>query len=828
MSKPAVIEEIEKLLGLKMTEARTYGDDRLSSLMRYKKGAPRYAVDKTGRLIGLNLSDIGLSDETLEKVLSIEDLKKEDLQVLNLSYNGLTEFRLSRDLLNLTYLNLEDNPLIFPEKSVLDQGKEFTLQYLKDLLTQGEREVFEVKMLIVGEGGVGKTTLWEKLQNPNHPVPLTKDKQPMTVGIEIREGWSFNHLDRPNTPFLVNLWDFGGQEIQYMTHQFFLTRRSFYVLLADGRKEIANFSYWFKVINLLGYDENQKEPLPVLVVLNEQGNPITDIPYDPNEVKNDFPNLEIIRRDVDLKEKEGRFASLVHEIKNILCRRIEHLPLSIPLVWDLVRQDLSELKKERNHIGFEEKFTSICKGHGIEDKTQLKNLSQWFHDLGLILHYQDDPRLANFIILNPQWAVNAIYEILRHESVEKNQGRFKESLLLEVWEEKGYSMQERANLINLMIKDSFEVCFAAEEKGESIFIAPQLLPKKSPDFKWSKETGNLRYTYQYPFMPKGLIWRLIVRLHKYLEDNEEGNKVIWKLGMVLEQEGSRALIKETTDAKTGGEVIEIEIRGEKGESCRFLLKTIRDELDHIHKRSFPSLRYYEKIPCHCEKCYHSDEPQFYELSNLKDRLEQGQMTVECGKSYKPIFVKRLLEGVFAGERAPEFKNQLKKPRTDKHHIFISYAHEDEIYKDKLIKQLATLKRQQLIETWNDHDLVAGEWDSQIETAMENADIFLLLITDNFLSSDYIMSKEVIRAYEKYKEGTVKIFPIICDYCDWEDAPISELETAFHGVDKVEKNVWLGRFKYFPKNGTPISDCPNPSKAYLEVVKSLKEEIKRNE
>ncbi|MCW5204714.1 hypothetical protein VU02_02135, partial [Desulfobulbus sp. N2] len=135
-------------------------------------------------------------------------------------------------------------------------------------LLEGLRDAFEVKMLIVGEGETGKTTLWNLLQNPKHPVP--DDRQQSTVGIQIKEGLEFQHLDRPDDTFYVNLWDFGGQEIQYMTHQFFLTRRSFYVLLADARREAANFPYWLDIINLLGRDSEKKEQLPVLVVLNEK------------------------------------------------------------------------------------------------------------------------------------------------------------------------------------------------------------------------------------------------------------------------------------------------------------------------------------------------------------------------------------------------------------------------------------------------------------------------------------------------------------------------------------------------------------------------------
>ncbi|GAB4429614.1 MAG: hypothetical protein OHK0039_48250 [Bacteroidia bacterium] len=85
--------------------------------------------------------------------------------------------------------------------------------------------------------------------------------------------------------------------------------------------------------------------------------------------------------------------------------------------------------------------------------------------MGIILHYQDDDLLADFIILDPQWAVNAVYEVLRHKEVLQNQGRFDRRFLSKVLSEKGYQVHERSRFTTLMLKDSFEVCFRAEEAG---------------------------------------------------------------------------------------------------------------------------------------------------------------------------------------------------------------------------------------------------------------------------------------------------------------------------------------------------------------------------
>ncbi|MBK8193475.1 MAG: hypothetical protein IPK76_09775 [Lewinellaceae bacterium] len=227
-----------------------------------------------------------------------------------------------------------------------------------------------------------------------------------------------------------------------MTHQFFLTRRSFYVLLADGRRENHNFSYWFKIINLLGREEDAPDNLPVLVVLNEKGNPIARLPYDPETVRDDFPKLDIIRREVDFANKnDGRFDALRSTIQDILCHRMAHLPLKFPANWNEVRLELYRLRNPQNQIESEEfegssnaeplvnpeirnhinsvEFERICEEKGVHKPQSRDDLSQWLHDLGVILHFHEDPVLADFIVLNPQWAANAVYEIMKYPEILK-------------------------------------------------------------------------------------------------------------------------------------------------------------------------------------------------------------------------------------------------------------------------------------------------------------------------------------------------------------------------------------------------------------------------
>ena len=120
--------------------------------------------------------------------------------------------------------------------------------------------LYEAKLLIIGEGGAGKTSLAKKIEDENYKL---KPEEKSTEGIDVIQ-WKFT---QPNgKEFRVNIWDFGGQEIYHQTHQFFLTKRSLYVLVADTRRENTDFYWWMKVAELLS------ENSPILIIKNEKQN----------------------------------------------------------------------------------------------------------------------------------------------------------------------------------------------------------------------------------------------------------------------------------------------------------------------------------------------------------------------------------------------------------------------------------------------------------------------------------------------------------------------------------------------------------------------------
>jgi len=136
-------------------------------------------------------------------------------------------------------------------------------------------------------------------------------------------------------------------------------------------------------------------------------------------------------------------------------------------------------------------------------------------------------------------------------------------------------------------------------------------------------------------------------------------------------------------------------------------------------------------------------------------------------------------------------------------LFFSYSHKDEDLRDKLEVHLAMLKRQLVIETWHDRRIVAGDdFAGRIGEELERADIILLLVSPDFLASDYCYDIEMNRAIERHEAGDARIIPVILRPCDWHGAPFGKLNAA-------------------PKDGKPVSTWPDVDGAFLDIVKAIK-------
>jgi hypothetical protein len=136
-------------------------------------------------------------------------------------------------------------------------------------------------------------------------------------------------------------------------------------------------------------------------------------------------------------------------------------------------------------------------------------------------------------------------------------------------------------------------------------------------------------------------------------------------------------------------------------------------------------------------------------------------------------------------------------------LFISYSHRDEKALERLHTHLAMLRREGAIEEWFDREILAGDdIDKEIGGALRESDIFLALISPDFLASNYCYEREMKTALERNDEGTLRVIPIILEPCDWKSSP-------------------LGKLKALPKDGKPVSIRTNENTAYLDVITELR-------
>ncbi|MDC0834037.1 COR domain-containing protein [Geitlerinema sp. CS-897] len=520
----------------------------------------------------------------------------------------------------------KDNPLQTPPYEVCERGIEAIRDYYRQLREVGTEKLYEAKLLIVGEAGAGKTTLAQKIKDANYQLA----DEASTEGIDVLH-WQFDCPD--GTPFRVNIWDFGGQEIYHATHQFFLTKRSLYAIVADNRKENDNLYYWLSIVELLAGKS------PVLLVLNEKGNRKRDI--NEGQLRGRFLQLKATLP-TNLASNRG-----LEDILTQIRHYISHLPHvgdELPATWVRVRKALEE--NPRNTMSLEA-YLQLCEENGFTRRKDKLQLSGYLHDLGVCLHFQDDPLLEKTVILKPTWATDAVYKVLDNPTVTQNLGCFSRDDLAQIWSDDSYEGLQ-GELLQLMMR--FQLCYELPNQPKH-FIATQLLSANQPNYDWD-ETANLILRYKYDFMPKGILTRFIVAFHPDIANDSQNEQVVWRTGVVLEKDGAWAEVVEFYEQR------ELKIRV-VGRNRRDLLTVVLHELDKIHG-SFHHLKYDKLIPCNCDRCRNTQTPYFYKFEELKERLAHNKLNVECGKPpYRDVSVRQLIDDVMVREVIPDEKAFLR-------------------------------------------------------------------------------------------------------------------------------------------------------------------------
>lgn len=566
------------------------------------------------RLTRLNFEN-NIIESVSEKVA---DLGR--LYYLNLDGNNLKD--LSEKIANmpgLKELKISENPFDILPPEIIARGIESIRNFFKEL---DEKDfLYEVKLIIVGEGRVGKTCLSQALIEDVYEL----QEEESTEGINI-DRWiipkeeisKFNpKIDRD---FQINIWDFGGQEIYHSTHQFFLTKRSIYLMVTESRKEDRHddFFYWLNIIRLLGRNS------PVMMVLNKCDQPTKELPI--KEYQSSFNNIISFNK-ISLKPGyEDKLNAFKHNVIKV-ASDLPHVGNPLPKVWVDIRKEIEELKLSGKNYVSREEYLSICKRYYRTEESALF-LSEYFHDLGVIIHFQNEVELRDIVFLNHEWITKGVYKILDDKVVIDKRGRFNTEDIDRIWSDKEYKGKIR-ELLSLMKNTKFDLCF---ELNSGEYLVPRLLPVDEIEYSWESLPDNSRFEFRYKFMPKGILARLIVKMNSDIFEDK-----YWRYGVLLQHDRTKALIKE----KYFENKISIELAGE---NKREFLYLIRKNINEIHK-DFNQLEVTEMVPCNCQMCKNTDTPHFYSFTLLRRYEVKGLDKIRCDLSLEMIPIYELTSDI---------------------------------------------------------------------------------------------------------------------------------------------------------------------------------------
>jgi len=691
-----------------------------------------------------------------------------ELRELNLSRNRLSHLPPEIKLLKkLKRLSLLDNKFKIPKELFGNKPKEL-IQYILDFQNaKNKLPLLEAKLIFIGSGEVGKSSLIQRLINNKFDPDLKK-----TDGIEISD-WT---VTRRNDNIKVHIWDFGGQEIMHATHKFFMTNRTAYVLVINPRNQDkygeSDIEYWLKLIR------SYASAVPIVVVINKCETHQMSIAKE--ELQEKYSNI-IGFVETSCADNIG-ISKLKNYIKKAIAK-LKHIDDKLPITYFEIKKKLEDINKD--YIEYKD-YEKICKKIDPEFQSESKKtLVRLLHDLGVMLNFSDDRMLKDTQVLNPEWVTHGVYQLINYPELIKNKGILKASELPQILNDKLYPTSKEQFFITDIMRH-FELSFQLEGKVDTYFI-PGAFPKDKPLFKWSYFSSNLlKFQYHYDILPGSIFSRFMVKIHRYLRDTD-----FWLNGAVIQFENCEALIKADPEEK----IISIEVGGNGNR--RSLLSIIREKFEDIHC-NFKDIQIKRQIPLDSENKILVNYDELILFEEAKEEL------IFIPKLKTKFKVKNLLNGI------EEESNRLTKFSDFKTgngvSLFISYSHADEVLKDKLKAHLSNLVNNNIIRTWDDREILPGnEWAKDIEYFLETSEIILLLISSDFLASKYCTSIELKRAIERHDKGDAVVIPISLRSCDWSGAP-------------------FGKIQGLPKDMKAVTSWPNQDEAFTDIVKGISKKI----
>lgn len=499
----------------------------------------RNQISKISYLESLvNLKRLYLNFNQISDISSLQFLT--NLQDLNLAFNQISNISLPwlNSFPNLEELYLRGNPIQNIPKEIFDKPENVLPEvrhYLEGIARDEEAGKItynrEMKMILVGNGGVGKTQTANRLAEGEAFV--FNRQHDSTHGI-VQKPYRLGDV-------LFHLWDFAGQDIYHATHRLFLQTRALFVLVWDYETEKntrETLEYWLQYIQCFGKDSQ------VLLVQNK-----IDLHPDKEPHSKDLLALQEkypILATVPVSAETGKgFNIFIYYLEKAIKNNpilANHFQQKIVSNWASVREEIRNKRAKGERLMTKDDFVALCAKY--ETEYAKNTILAYLHDTGEVYYragyFNDD------IILNQDWAIKAIYRVLDREEVFseviKDQiGKMDYEIICDVWADN--TDRERELFIDFML--SAELCFEITAKyntplQERAFVIPQLLPEKNTEISYeigkvqARNTENIKY----PFLPTVFMDRFIVQASQLSTENYR-----WAGGILLDTNEGKAVVE---------------------------------------------------------------------------------------------------------------------------------------------------------------------------------------------------------------------------------------------------------------------------------------------
>jgi GTPase SAR1 family protein len=562
------------------------------------------------------------------------------LQELELRSNRLSSLPPEIGALTaLRFLYLAGNPLVTPPPEVVEQGLEAIRSYLRELGRTGE-PLFEAKIVLVGEGAVGKTTLKERLIRDRFATPGS------TRGLEM-EAVPRAHPTLPGKTMTLNFWDFGGQEDYRPAQQFFFSTGALYILVWHAREDAtrSNIEVWMRLIR-----HRVGPSARVLVVATHAdahppGDSVRQLCADK------FPGTAVGFLSVD--NKSGKGAPELWQAIEREVVQLEEFGAERPKSW-IDARDAILRKREgapANQMPFAD-FRKLAIDKGVAEDA-VETFAAMLTSQGRIVYHGDDRELATTVVLDPEWLMKAIAYVLTDTETKDSNGILPETSLARIWLNHAraqaenpirYEKEHWNHLLRMM--DRHDIVYRLREHE---WLVGQLVSLTKPcDLPWDGRShlGNgaplvteCRLDDQIP----GLMALLTVRTHFY---HYNFRRFCWRDGVFLRDPNhtdTLALIE-----ADGPQKLRISTVGTFSQS---LMERLAGSLEQLIHEMWPggaaaeAKPYAFIVPCPTEGC-----PGYYLRDDLFRDLADGDDTSRCNEGRR---CRHDIRKLLTGQPAPQ-------------------------------------------------------------------------------------------------------------------------------------------------------------------------------